>query len=455
MLQRQQSSINQLTNHAMQQQQQPSPQQQDGSVFRSPPLLQGAHVPRAETALFLRKPSAFAAQTPSIIPEFTGTIGRQTSITSNEGFTQSLTSPNAVQPSPNGVTGSTSYPTSNPQQDSPGIPTNTSAQGQLNTPEHDFPPYDLLFTLVDLYFKYINTWCPILHRRTTIDALFGPSTLNVADRILLHAITATTLRFSTDKRLTPESRERYHEISKQKVLLYGLENSSVRSLQALVILALDLVGSSNGPPGWNLLALITRSVVQLGIAVEATSSMISPQYPSIYTLRAMVLPDPKDWIEEESRRRLFWMVYILDRYATVATAFEFALDEREIDRKLPCRDEFFNRNQVVETRWFKPAERTGYSPHKQENMGPFSYYVEVIGLLSRIHQFLKKPVDISSMDDVGKWQSEYRQLDNSLNTWKYSLPPEYNNFVHSLTGGNKTASSVYCGWIMLHAAYNT
>ena len=48
----------------------------------------------------------------------------------------------------------------------------------------------------------------------------------------------------------------------------------------------------------------------------------------------MVLPEPKSFIEDESRRRLFWMVYLLDRYATVATAFEFALDEKEIDRKL-------------------------------------------------------------------------------------------------------------------------
>lgn len=169
----------------------------------------------------------------------------------------------------------------------------------------------------------------------------------------------------------------------------------------------------------------------------------------------MVLPDPKDWIEEESRRRLFWMIYVLDRYATVATAFEFALDEREIDRKLPCRDDFFNRNQAVETRWFMTAEKNRFSFEKQENLGPFSYYVEVIGLLSRIHQFLKKPVDISSMEDVGKWQSEYKQLDGALNTWKYGLPQEYGNFVHSLVGANKPLSSAYCGWIILHAAHNT
>lgn len=94
------------------------------------------------------------------------------------------------------------------------------------------------------------------------------------------------------------------------------------------------MGTSNGPPGWNLLALITRSVVQLGLAVETTSSSVTPAYPSIYTLRAMVLPEPKSFIEDESRRRLFWMIYLLDRYATVSTAFEFALDEKEIDRKL-------------------------------------------------------------------------------------------------------------------------
>lgn len=231
------------------------------------------------------------------------------------------------------------YNTYQPPLESPSLNI-TQSQADL-TSEQSFPPYDLLYALVDLYFKHVNTWCPILHRRSTLDVLFGSTTLEEADRMLLHAIVATTIRFSTDARLTDELRVHYHDTSKQRVLLYGLENSSVKSLQALVILALDLVGSSNGPPGWNLLALITRSVVQLGLSVETTSSSVSPNYPSIYTLRAMVLPEAKDWIEEESRRRLFWMIYLLDRYATIATAFEFALDEKEIDRKLPCRDDLW------------------------------------------------------------------------------------------------------------------
>ncbi|TKA79564.1 hypothetical protein B0A55_02732 [Friedmanniomyces simplex] len=298
--------------------------------------------------------------------------------------------------------------------------------------DQDFPPYDLLYALTDLFFKHINTWCPILHRRTTLDALFGPSTLDEADRIVLHAIVATTLRFSTDARLSENSRERYHAMSKQKVLLYGLENSSVKALQALVILALDI----------------------LGLAVEATSASVAPIYPSIYTLRAMVLPEPKSFIEDESRRRLFWMVYLLDRYATISTAFEFALDDKEIDRKLPCRDDLFSRNQPVDTRWFPTLERADYSMNKPENLGSFSYYIEIIGILSQIHRFLKKPVDIGALSDVEQWQQEYRQLDSKLNSWKFSLPSEYGNMsrVFNPNGGNKI---VNCIWVMLHITYHT
>ncbi|KAM0744788.1 hypothetical protein ACQRIT_000172 [Beauveria bassiana] len=287
--------------------------------------------------------------------------------------------------------------------------------------DQDLPPYDLVYSLVDLYFKNVNTWCPILHKKTTLDTLFGPSALQEADLVLLHAIVATTMRYSTDVRLTLERRKSYHKTSKDKVLLYGMENSSVKSLQALVVLALDLCGSSNGPPGWNIMALITRSVVQLGLAVEATSTMVSPSFTSIYTLRAMVLPEPKDFIEEESRRRLFWMVYLLDRYATIATAFEFALDDREIDRSLPCRDDLWMANRKVETKWFTMSNSPEAAPHPDsgatEHLGAFSYYIEVLGILSKIHQFLKQPVNIGVVEDVERWQLRYKDLDSMLTSW--------------------------------------
>ncbi|RMZ89575.1 hypothetical protein DV736_g3188, partial [Chaetothyriales sp. CBS 134916] len=333
------------------------------------------------------------------------------------------------------------------------VPTIMSVPQGFSAQNVPLPPYDLLYSLVDLFFKQINAWLPLLDRKTTLDRLFGVSPLEEADRVLLHAIVTVTLRLSKDARLTPESRRHYHNTSKQRVQLFGLENSSVRSLQALVILALDVTGDTNGPPGWNLIALISRSVVQLGLSVETTSSLAAPVYPSIATLRASVLPEAKTWIEDEERRRLFWAVYLLDRYATIATAFEFALDEREMDRRLPCRDDLFAANKPVETRYFRSPEGSRYATIIPDGHGHFSYHCELIGILGHIHQFLKRPIDIGSLADVERWQASYRALDSELNTWHFSLPSEFADITR-LMKSNLPAKNTSCGWIMLHAAYS-
>ncbi|KAF2968290.1 hypothetical protein GQX73_g5281 [Xylaria multiplex] len=416
--------------------------------------------PQAETALFLQKPITFSSNAQGSefgLPPSTSSIHSV-----NDAF------PTPMQPagiSPPGHLSTTMQPSAAAQDyygqshqqslQSPGL---GIAQGQTQiSSDQELPPYDLLYALADLYFKHINTWCPILHRKTTLDSLFGPSTLDEADRVLLHAIVATTLRFSTDARLTEERRRHYHDVSKQRVLLYGLDNSSVKSLQALVILALDLCGSSNGPPGWNIMALITRSVVQLGLAVESNSLSVSPNYASIYTLRAMVLPEPKDFVEEESRRRLFWMIYLLDRYATIATAFDFGLADKDIDRTLPCRDDLWIKNQKVDTRWFNAQEQSSDQPeheiNRPENLGAFSYYIEILGILSKIHQFLRRPVDIGALNDVEQWQLQYKDLDNMLASWKFGLPGEYGNMAKLFQPG--CGKTLNAGWVMLHATYHT
>lgn len=325
-------------------------------------------------------------------------------------------------------------------------------QTQFTETAASLPPYDLVYTLVDLYFRHVNVWLPLLDKKSTLDTLFGPSPLEEADRVVLHAIVAVSLRFSNDSRLSLESRQHYHDISKQKVQLFGLENSSVRALQALVILALDVTGNTNGPPGWNLLALISRSVIQLGLSVETTSSLAAPMYPSIATLRAAVLPESRSPIEDEERRRLFWMVYMLDRYATIATAFEFALDDKEVDRRLPCRDDLFSSNKSVETKWFRQSGQNRYANNILDIHGHFAYHCELLGILGRIHLFLKRPIDIGSLADVEQWQGSYRALDSELNAWHFGLPDDFANITR-LMKTNTPAKPVNCGWIMLHAAY--
>ena len=130
------------------------------------------------------------------------------------------------------------------------------------------------------------------------------------------------------------------------------------------------------------------------------------------------------------------------------------MDEKEIDRRLPCREDLLNNNQHVQTKWFRGANRVEISDDKPENLGSYSYYIEVVGILSKIHQFLKAPVDISALADVEQWQKRYRELDSELQSLKYRLPLDYGDMSRIYDRGPKH-KVVNCGWVMLHATYHT
>jgi hypothetical protein len=324
------------------------------------------------------------------------------------------------------------------------IESSTSLYQVNRTTGLDLPPYDVLFSLVDLYFKHVNTWSPILDRQVTVDTLFAPSRPEEPDCILLHAITVTSLRFSTDPRLTPELKAQYHRVSREKVQLYALENLNKRSLQALLILSLDVIGTSDNAQGSNMLSQLSRNVLQLGLGVGKGVSS-----ESFGALQAFMLPRPGSWIEEEEERRLVWMVYIMDRYSTVGTTYDFMLEEKELNRPLPCRYDLFSKNEPVETRSFRWPERSETIADRPENLGSFSYHCEVLRILSQIHRFLQQPLDVGNPVDVEQWQSSHQQLDRELKAWLCNLPEGYDK-ISQLCHSDPT--SKISNWMVLHAA---
>lgn len=324
---------------------------------------------------------------------------------------------------------------------------------------NNLPPQDMIYTLVDLYFKHCNTWCPILDRKTTFTAFFGSTSLSDVDRVLLHAIVATTLRFLKDSRLSPEMRSHYHAVSRHTVMIYAMEHVSIAAQRALVILALDELGTSNGPRGWNILSILTQNVRQLNLGDES-SLYLCPDaswVPSTGSVRRVSVPRPDSWIEDEGRRRLCWMVYLLDRYATIATTtLDFMLEDSRMKRVLPCSYDLFSRNIPVETQTVdSPTDRSGaagYTVNRPENLGSFSYHCEILRILSRVHEFLKAPVDITRSEEMTIWRNTYRSLDAALDNWLQSLPSEYGRI--SALCHSDPASRV-ANWFMLHSAYVT
>ncbi|RGP77179.1 zn ii 2cys6 transcriptional activator [Fusarium longipes] len=324
----------------------------------------------------------------------------------------------------------------------------------------DLPPHDIIYSLVDLYFKHCGTWCPILERKTIFATFFGSTSMEEPDRILLYAIVATTLRFLKDPRLSPEMSAYYHSVAKHTVQLYAMEHTTVPALRALVIITLDELGTSNGPRGWNLLSLLAQNARQLGLC-EESSVFLSAEASEVTRTASshrVAAGKPESWIEDEGRRRLYWMIYLLDRYATIATpTFDFILRDTKINRFLPCSYDLFSKNVPVETRTLSPYNNKQspimtYLVNKPENLGSFAYHCEILVILSQIHEFLKTPVDVTSASDMAEWRNTYRNLDRTLDGWLQSLPSEYSKI--SALCHSDPASRV-ANWFMLHSAYVT
>ena len=344
----------------------------------------------------------------------------------------------------------------------------TSANGLLGSGpllspalgNNDLPPQDMLYALTDLYFKHCNTWCPILDRKTVFRTLSSRPHLAEEDRVLLHAIVSAALRFFHDPRLASEARARQYALSKRTVQMYALENVSVGALRAPVILCLDIMGASNGPAAGMVLAQLSQTVRQLGLCDEAsvflTSTSEDTPTRSGLVHRLSTAGQPVSWLEDEGRRRLCWMVYILDRYAAMAAVTTgYTLADADVRRVLPCSYDLFSGDVPVETNWFgSPDDLEGGARlsvvNKSENLGSFSYHCEMITILSRVHDFATTPLDISSPTETAAWRNKYRQLDETLDGWLQSLPGEYGGT--SMLCHSDPASRV-ANWFLLHSAY--
>lgn len=274
----------------------------------------------------------------------------------------------------------------------------------------------------------------------------------------MHAIIATTLRFFKDPRLSYEAKAHYYAVSRRTVQLYAMENVSIEALKALVILCLDELGTSNGPRGWNMLAILAQNVRQLGLCEESSVFLlINPEdTPSTGSIRRVTTGRPNGWIEEEGRRRLCWMIYLLDRYATIATAdFDFLLEDGIMRRVLPCSYDLFSRNIPVETQCLRVTADNEQQHHewiisKPENLGSFAYHCEILRIVSRIHNFLRTPIDVTSSSEIASWRNTYHTLDASLDSWLQSLPSEYSK-ISGLC--HSDPASRVANWFMLHSAY--
>ncbi|PNP42006.1 hypothetical protein TGAMA5MH_06185 [Trichoderma gamsii] len=216
-----------------------------------------------------------------------------------------------------------------------------------------------------------------------------------------------------------------------------MESFSVENLQALIICAFDVIGSGRGPSAWSIVGSMARTAEQLQLSIEDEES----QSPSGALIKRIAfLPPCKSWKEVEERRRIFWNVFLMDRFCSIATGWNCSLTSADVKRRLPCEGALWEEGEPLKTPtpYFGIADQSvnmnaaGALPTARpededpSSLGGFAYCIEATESLSLVTTFfLQQAVDVSKMRDVQLWLMKFKQLDLRLVQWKLFLPERW------------------------------
>lgn len=313
-------------------------------------------------------------------------------------------------------------------------------------------PYHLQLSVADLYFKHINPWCPILDRRKSWEILFGSTDSGGSSKALLYAVVASALRFTDDPRLTHPIRTHIQSVAKEYVFFRNMSSPDLITLQALLILTLESLGDWGSLSTATALTVVARIAIRLGFGLDHRFYNASSKFSTSSMDQNIITIKSTNWIEEEERRRLLWMTYIIDRYEGVAEGTEFIIRDEDMRTQLPCRYDLFANDLPVKTKLLRPNQSIGQSPAVTQNLGSFSYHCEIMTLFTKAQQLVHTTIDIESQIEVLKWHRSYWELDAELNAWLSNLPSEHND-ISQLCHTDPT--SKISNWITLQGAIVT
>ncbi|EDU40866.1 conserved hypothetical protein [Pyrenophora tritici-repentis Pt-1C-BFP] len=319
--------------------------------------------------------------------------------------------------------------------------------------EH-LPPQPLLEKVADFFCVSFHHWIPYIHKKRLQDRVRQGSQ-EAGHVLVLHALVAVTLRhmdanvlFMDGDQISQQTR-----VSRMIVETHAMRNVTIESLQALVFLVFDLLNDGQPERAWPLIGSLTRTIDYLQLTVEPSTS----QAGSLMEPVRLVKPS-NDWTELEERRRLFWVIFLLDRFCSASTGWNTSLTADDVHRRLPADGGYFTREEPVTTPYFgiwnKAAARIGRSlanvpaQYNDEDpridqpqgaspmsangyidaskLGAFAYCVEATESLSQVTTFfLQQRINWQDKEHAVSWLTRFKELDLRLVQWKMFLPPRW------------------------------
>ncbi|KAI0309621.1 fungal-specific transcription factor domain-containing protein [Amylostereum chailletii] len=274
---------------------------------------------------------------------------------------------------------------------------------------YTFPPPDLMSSLVDYYFRYVDPISPLFHR-PTFDRQIADGLHLFDDGIgaVVSLVCALGSRFSDDPRvLLDDSEKPNHPHSAgwvwfnqvQLVRNVGLADPALTDLQVCALGTLYVFGSGTPQICWTLSGIGLRMAQDIGA----------------HRRRAYVDHSP---LETDLWRRAFWVLFSLDVWLSAFLGRTCGISVDGIDNPFPLdRDDDY---------WdLDPREASQQSPGKPSKMTCFVYWSKLYLILAHALRTIYSPDKPRIIAKIGEQEWRRRTvsvLDSELNEWFDSLP---------------------------------
>ncbi|KAH8762932.1 fungal-specific transcription factor domain-containing protein [Hyaloscypha finlandica] len=322
-----------------------------------------------------------------------------------------------------------------------------------NEAPSSLPSDEILSTTIDVFFSSTHHWIPFLHPFRFRRDIEDPHKRTKLELILHAIVYASMHRLDLDNLNIEQSDiDRQVELSRNTVILNALGSLTIENVQALIIVASTAIISGQVCKAWSIIGSLTRTVEYLQLTVEPDTlqrgSLSAP---------LSLLDSPADWTESEDRRRVFWNVFLLDRFCSITTGWSTSLTSDDVQRRLPCDGELWHKETPALTPYFgiwnKAAAKIGNSvayipahyptsehetdhrsptaiscvgPVDTSKLGAFAYCIEATESLSQVTSFfLQQRVNFRDASEFSSWLTRFKELDLRLVHWKMFLPQKW------------------------------
>lgn len=277
------------------------------------------------------------------------------------------------------------------------------------------PPFDMIEALHSIFFGTQQSFIPLINRARYLQAFYSTAPHVRPPMALQYAIWAMAANGN-------EKYSRYYDIFYRRARQY-LDNDELKGYgehfitlahaQAWALIGTSEARSMHFTKASMSAARCVRLVEMMGFhRLDDPSKDENPIAPTV--------DPPKDWIDLEERRRVFWGAFCMDSHVSISTGWPTLVDLSLVTTHLPCSEEAFESG--TEEKMSTLGAVFGGAQYST-----FAATVVTCHIFTRLLKHVHRPLPDDSPGDYerGKYWKRHRELDNMLSSSFMFLPERF------------------------------